>query len=213
MARPRAGRSGVGSAITATTDAIAEEGAAEEGRGELLVPYAEAARRFYLPQWVAFDQNDQLLVNSTEEAEAHVASMQRFMEVLFLAVALTPYISADYEYAKKRYGMLGQLVNQGRALAIYQVCEIIARIKQRAAAGLTGFSVTGMAAAPASPSTLYAALYSLGVFTSTNGGASFSPNVQLTTAMSDESGANADQNGYGVPAPISSIRYQVRCTR
>ncbi len=32
---------------------------------------------------------------------------------------------------------------------------------------------------------------------STNGGASFSPNVQLTTAMSDESGANADQNGYG----------------
>jgi hypothetical protein len=57
------------------------------------------------------------------------------MEVLFLAVALSPYISADEEYAKKRYGMLGQLVNQGRALAIYQVKEIIAQIKGRAASG------------------------------------------------------------------------------
>jgi hypothetical protein len=70
-----------------------------------------------------------------EEAQAHIKSMQRFMEVLFLAVALAPYISADEEYAKKRYGMLGQLVNQGRALADYQVREIIARIKERAEAG------------------------------------------------------------------------------
>ena len=43
------------SAITAPTDAIAEESPTEEGRGELLVPYVPAARRFYLPQWVAFD--------------------------------------------------------------------------------------------------------------------------------------------------------------
>jgi hypothetical protein len=57
------------------------------------------------------------------------------MEVLFLAVALAPYISADEEYAKKRYSMLGQLVNQGRALAMYQTKEIIARIKERAEAG------------------------------------------------------------------------------
>ena len=124
---------GVGSAITATTDAIAEEGAAEEGRGELLVPYAEAARRFYLPQWVAFDQSDQLLVNSTEEAEAHVASMQRFMEVLHLGRGFAPYIVADDQYQQKRYGMLGQLVNQGRALARYETREIIATIKERAA--------------------------------------------------------------------------------
>jgi hypothetical protein len=61
--------------------------------------------------------------------------MQRFMEVLFLAVALAPYISTDKEYAKKRYGMLGQLVNQARALAVYQTKEIIARIKERAKAG------------------------------------------------------------------------------
>lgn len=123
------------SAITASTDAIAEEGEREEGRGDLLVPFVPYARKFFLPQWVAFDENCDLLVKSVEEAESHIKSMQRFMEVLFLAVALAPYISADDEYTKKRYGMLGQLVNQGRALANYQVRGIIIRIKERAAAG------------------------------------------------------------------------------
>jgi hypothetical protein len=123
------------SAITASTDAIAEEGKTEEGRGDLLVPFVPYARKFFLPQWVAFNEDGSLLVKSVEEAESNIKSMQRFMEVLFLGVALAPYISADEEYAKKRYGMLGQLVNQGRALAIYQVKDIIARIKQRAAAG------------------------------------------------------------------------------
>ena len=123
------------SAITASTDAIAEEGKTDEGRGELLVPFVPYARKFFLPQWVAFNKNGDLLAKSVEEAEAHIKSMQRFMEVLFLAVALAPYISADDEYAKKRYGMLGQLVNQGRALAIYQTKEIIARIKERATSG------------------------------------------------------------------------------
>ncbi len=121
------------SAITATTDAIAEEGATDEGRGELLVPYTAAARRFYLPQWVAFDDQDHLLVNSLSEAEAHVASMQRYMEILHLARAFAPYIVADEQYHQKRYGLLGQLVNQGRALARYQTREIVATIKRRAA--------------------------------------------------------------------------------
>jgi len=123
------------SAITASTDAIAEEGKTEDGRGDLLVPFVPYARKFFLPQWVAFNENGELLVKSVEQAEAHIKSMQRFMEVLFLAVALAPYVSADDEYSKKRYGMLGQLVNQGRALAIYQTQEITARIKERAAAG------------------------------------------------------------------------------
>ncbi len=123
------------SAITAATDAIAEEGRQEEGRGELQVPFVPYARKFYLPQWVAFDENGELLVKSVDEANAHIRSMQRFMEVLFLAVALAPYISADQEYGKKRYGMLGQLVDQGRALAVYQTRQIIARIKERASAG------------------------------------------------------------------------------
>lgn len=121
------------SAITAPSDAIVEEEKAEEGRGELLVPFVPYARKFYLPQWVAFDEKGELIVKSVEEAESHIKSMQRFMEVLFLAVALAPYISADEEYAKKRYGMLGQLVNQGRALAVFQTKEIIARLKERAA--------------------------------------------------------------------------------
>ncbi len=123
------------SAITADTDAIAEEGKAEEGRGELLVPFVPYARKFYVPQWIAFDENGKLLAKSVDEAAAHVKSMQRFMEVLFLSVALAPYFSTDKEYAQKRYSMLGQLVNQGRALAIYQAKEIIARIKERAEAG------------------------------------------------------------------------------
>jgi hypothetical protein len=123
------------SAITADTDAIAEEGKAEEGRGDLLVPFVPYARKFYLPQWIAFDGSGNLIAKSFEEAESHIKSMQRFMEVLFLAVAIAPYISADEEYSKKRYGMLGQLVNQARTLAVYQTKEIIARIKERAAAG------------------------------------------------------------------------------
>lgn len=127
------------SAITAATDAIAEEDESRkapdaEGRGELLVPYVPYARRFYLPRWVAFDDQDRLLVNSVAEAEAHVASMQRFVGVLHAAVSLAPYMVADEVYQSKRYGMLGQLINQGRALARYQTREIIRIIKQRAAA-------------------------------------------------------------------------------
>ena len=51
--------------------------------------------------------------------------MQRFLCVLHAAVSLAPYIVADEEYQRKRYGMLGQLVNQGRALARYETREII----------------------------------------------------------------------------------------
>ncbi len=52
------------SAITQPSDAIAEEGQSDAGRGELQVPYVPAALRFYLPQWVAFDDQDRLLVGS-----------------------------------------------------------------------------------------------------------------------------------------------------
>jgi hypothetical protein len=121
------------SAITAMTDAIAlEEERGEMGRGELLVPYVEAARRFYLPQWVAFDDEGHLLVGGVNEAEADIASMQRYLLVLHIAVGMAPYMVADDEYQRKRYGILGQLVNQGRALARYQVEEIIRTIQRRA---------------------------------------------------------------------------------
>lgn len=123
------------SAITATSDAITEEGIAEEGRGELQVPYVPWARKFYLPQWVAFGKDGELLVNSVEEAEAHIASMQRFLTILHAAIGLAPHMIADEVYQQKRYGMLGQLINQGRALARYRTGEIINTIQRRAKAG------------------------------------------------------------------------------
>jgi hypothetical protein len=124
-----------GSAITASTDAITnvESDAQEEGRGELLVPYVPAARRFFLPQWVDFDDQDRLLARSAADAEAHLASMQRYVHTLHTAFSLAPYMVADVVYQQKRYGILGQLVNQGRALARFETHEIIATIQRRAA--------------------------------------------------------------------------------
>ena len=74
------------------------------------------------------------MVNSTTEADAHLASMQRFVRILHTAVALAPYMVVDPAYQQKRYGMLGQLINQGRTLARFQTREIIATIKRRAKA-------------------------------------------------------------------------------
>jgi hypothetical protein len=124
-------------AITASTDAIAEEHRhqrAENSSEELLVPYVSAARRFFLPQWVAFDERDRLLVHSLAEAEAHIASMQRYVHTLHTAISLASYIVADAAYQQKRYGMLGQLINQGRALARFETREAIAKIQRRTAA-------------------------------------------------------------------------------
>lgn len=132
------------SAITQESDAIAEEGGAEEGRGALQVPFVPAARRFYLPQWVSLDDQGNLLVGSVKEAEANLASMQRYVEILHAASSLAPYILADEDYQRKRYGMLGQLINQGRALARYKVKEIIHTVQERAASGALnrGLSLT-----------------------------------------------------------------------
>ena len=82
---------------------------------------------------MAFDGDMRLLVGSIDEAEAVIASMQRYLSVFHAAVGLTPYMVADEEYQQKRYGILGQLVNQGRALAHYQVMEIVRTIRRRAA--------------------------------------------------------------------------------
>lgn len=83
---------------------------------------------------MAFDDQDRLLAGSVNEAEAHIASMERYLKILHAAVGLAPYMVADVQYQRKRYGMLGQLVNQGRALARYQTRAIIATIRRRAAA-------------------------------------------------------------------------------
>ena len=132
---PEVGQDGPESAILDAGDAVAEGSTAEDtARGQLQVPYVPAARRFYLPQWVAFDGDCHLLVNSVNEAESHLTSMQMYLSILHGAVSLAPYIVADTLYQQKRYGMLGQLVNQGRALALYETVEMIQTIQRRAAA-------------------------------------------------------------------------------
>lgn len=125
---------GLKSAFMAPTDAITEDGVDDPERGELQVPYAEAALLFFLPRWVAFDEQARLLVKSVNEAEAYLASMRKYMDILHAAVALAPFVVADETYQKKRFGMLGQLVNQGRNLALYKTNQIIAEIKRRVAA-------------------------------------------------------------------------------
>jgi hypothetical protein len=122
------------SAITQASDAIAEDAPEGEKRGDLQSPFVPYARLFYLPQWVAFDESCNLLVKSTGEAESYLASMQSFLGVLHAAVSVASYIMADPLYQQKRYGMLGQLVNQGRALAMFEAEDMIRIIKQRSAA-------------------------------------------------------------------------------
>jgi hypothetical protein len=119
------------SAITQASDAIVEDSDTSD-RGDLQTPFVPAARKFFLPQWVAFDDTGKLLVGSIKEAEAHVQSMQRYVLILHRALSLAPYISASEEYQIKRYGILGQLINQGRALANFKTAKIIHEIKSRA---------------------------------------------------------------------------------
>jgi hypothetical protein len=119
------------SAMTAASDAIAE-GDITNRRGVLQVPYVPAARRFFLPQWVAFDEHNNLLVNSIREAQTHITSMQHYLEILHATVSLAPYVVADATYQQKRYGMLGQLVNQGRMLAAYETNQIVQKIRSLA---------------------------------------------------------------------------------
>ena len=97
----------------------------------------------YMPQWVAFD-DERLLVDSIDEAETRVALMQNYVSTLHLAVSLAPYIFVDEEYQRKRSGMLVQLINQGRALARYQVGVVIGKIQRYAKAGELnlGFSMS-----------------------------------------------------------------------
>ncbi len=93
------------------------------------------ALRFFLPQWIAFDEKDRLLTTNLDGGYAHLRSMQAYLSVLGQAVSLDPYIVADETYQRKRTGMLGQLVNQGRALGRYEAREIVKGIQQRARQG------------------------------------------------------------------------------
>lgn len=120
------------SAITQESDAITEEGQSDENRGVLQSPFVPGALQFFMPQWVAFESNGNLIVRNTSEAENYIASMQKYLSILHIAVGLSPCFVSDDSYMQKRNGILGQLVNQGRLLAMHQTCEIITEINQRA---------------------------------------------------------------------------------
>jgi hypothetical protein len=121
-------------ALVAASDAITEEHTDDEVRDELQTPYTPWARCFYLPVWIALDERDRLLVGSNGSAEGCLASMRSYVSVLHCAIDLAPYMVADPVYQQKRYGMLGQLINQGRSYARFQTEEIIAAIQRRAEA-------------------------------------------------------------------------------
>jgi hypothetical protein len=119
------------SAITQDSDAITETGDADSSRGELQSPFVPAALCFFMPQWVAFDIEGNLLARNVSEAEGYINAMQKYLSILHMAVGLSPYFVCDAVYSQKRYGILGQLVNQARLFARYQIEEIIAEINRR----------------------------------------------------------------------------------
>jgi hypothetical protein len=120
------------SALLAVTDVVTELNKSKTDSGKLQTPYVAAARRFYLPQWVAFDEKDELLTGSIQQAEAHISSLQNAVHILQDAEAICPCVVVDEAYQRKRAGLLGQLVNQGRALARYYTSQIINKIRVRA---------------------------------------------------------------------------------
>ncbi|HSB65158.1 MAG TPA: hypothetical protein VLD65_01190 [Anaerolineales bacterium] len=94
----------------------------------------QPVRGFFLPQLVAFDDQNRLLLADEEEAIAQINTLRHFLNSLNSAVSLAPYMVVDEDYQYKHYGILGQLVNQGRALASYQVELICQTINLRSAA-------------------------------------------------------------------------------
>lgn len=93
------------------------------------------ADRFFMPDWVALDGDDELLVPTSKDAERILARIEDYFAVLHLAARLAPYMLADKEYQRKRIGILGQFINQGRALAWYQTRAIINLVRKRAEMG------------------------------------------------------------------------------
>ncbi len=113
--------------------AVAGQVAQVRGRIANDLSGAAYANGFFRPQWVVVDDQQRLLVESMQRAEAIVSAMERYLLMLEGAVRLAPYLVVDEEYQRKRYGILGQLVNQGRALARYEVVQICETIQRRAA--------------------------------------------------------------------------------
>ncbi|HEX9090937.1 MAG TPA: hypothetical protein VF831_05575, partial [Anaerolineales bacterium] len=92
--------------------------------------FSETSAGVFSPGRVAFDEEGNLQADDLQEAKSIIDSMRCYLSVLNAAVFLAPYIVVDGDYQNKYYGILGQLVNQGRALASYQV-ELLCQTIQR----------------------------------------------------------------------------------
>jgi len=125
-------------------DVIVDRKQKDKTQGELTATSGDESGGFFLPQWVAFDEQHHLLVNDLGTAEEFIIALKRYLAVLDMAAGFAPYIAVDDEYIIKHYGVLGQLVNQGRALANHQVELICQKIKNRSASHSLdrGFSLT-----------------------------------------------------------------------
>jgi hypothetical protein len=102
-----------------------------------LLPVASEgdATQFFVPEWMAFDVQDRLLVEAPAQAESYLGLLQDSLAALRAAISLAPYMVVDEAYQIKRAGLLRQLGDQGRALTRYQTRQIVAVLHGRTAAG------------------------------------------------------------------------------
>jgi hypothetical protein len=102
-------------------------------RGNGRAPVPVYALEFFMPQWVAFDDQDNLLVHSLDEAKARLGKMQHYLSILKAAGRLAPYIGVDEDFHRKQVGILAQLINQGHAMARHLNGLMIRMIQRRVA--------------------------------------------------------------------------------
>ena len=83
-----------------------------------------------MPQWVAFDEQGKLLVNTNHQARAHIAAMQAYLGNPAHSHQPAPYMVA-MQIPAIRYGIMGQLVNQGRRWRATRQTQMIRAIQRR----------------------------------------------------------------------------------
>jgi len=84
------------------------------------------------PQWLAFDYQNHLILDSIAEAQICIASLKQNLTIYEITSKVAPYFNREDHYRQKLNWLREQLINQGRALARYQTNQIIETIKKRA---------------------------------------------------------------------------------
>ncbi len=108
----------------------------EASVGQKMKPVAEQPSAEQFSAKSVVEDCQPVLAEAVNEAERLMAAMQQYLAILDMAVALAPYVVADADFQHKRFRIVGQLIQQGRVLAQFQVREIIQSIQQRAASNL-----------------------------------------------------------------------------